>query len=132
MQFVPSEQDAQNDYGRYCQDGIDAIDAILAYIAEMTFPAYERDRKTRSAVEREILIIAEVIRRMPEFESAFGIAHRLRGFANRLRHEYDSIDDLATWDAVAGPRIHELRKALQEFSAIKFGTRRAGDDAAPN
>jgi uncharacterized protein with HEPN domain len=111
-----SSEDRNENYRAYCQDGIDAIDSIVSYFSGMTFAEFERDRKTRDAVERNILIIAEVIRRMPEFEVQFDSAHRIRGFANRLRHEYDGVDNLVTWGAITGPRLSELRAAFESFA----------------
>jgi uncharacterized protein with HEPN domain len=104
-------------YSQYCQDALDAIDAIASFTTGLTFVDYDNDRKTRSAVERELLVLGEAIRRMPEFEAQFEAPRRIRAFTNKIRHEYDAIDNLVTWDAATGSRMKAVRAALVQFAA---------------
>jgi len=82
----------------------------------MDFETYRADLKTVSAVERQLFIIAEVMARIPEFASTHESAYKIRGLANRLRHEYDAIDPRIIWDSITGPSLAELRAAFVAFS----------------
>jgi uncharacterized protein with HEPN domain len=97
------------------EDAIEAIDAIRSYIDGMMASDFDSDRKTASAVERELLLVAEVLARMPEFEEVYSDTHKVRGLGNRLRHDYERIDPRIIWDAISGPPLKELRDALAAF-----------------
>lgn len=99
----------------YCDHAIDAIDSILQYVDGMDHTAFENDRKTVSAVERELFIIAEVIARLGDFEESYARGYQVRGFANRLRHEYDRVDKDVLWDVVTGGDLSELRSAFDAY-----------------
>ncbi len=58
---MPSKNPAQR-----LRDVIDNIDAILAFVAGMTFDDFVRDRKTIYAVTRALEIISEASRRLPD------------------------------------------------------------------
>ncbi len=117
---MPSKPSPGERKRNYCDDAIEAIDAILQYVHGMDFGAYERDRKTISAVEREILTIAEVIVRLKDFETAYEGAYQIRGLANRLRHEYQRIDDKVIWDIITGRRLPDLKATFETYrSSIK-------------
>ncbi len=113
---MPSKPPRRERLRFYCEDAIDAIDAIQSYVDGITAADFETDRKTASAVERELLLIAEVVARMPEFEEAYADAHKVRGLGNRLRHDYERIDHHVIWEAISGPPLAELRAALVAFS----------------
>jgi len=114
---VPSKPPRRERVQYWCEDAIEAIDAIRSHIGGMTSADFETDRKTVSAVERELLLIAEVVARMPEFEEAYADAHKIRGLGNRLRHDYERLDQRVIWDAIAGRPLAELRDALVAFTS---------------
>ena len=69
----------------------------------MDFEAYKEDRKTKSAVERELQIISEAAIRLGEegVRRAPGPDWKsLRGMGNILRHSYHRVDDRIIWDTV--------------------------------
>lgn len=99
---------------------------IDRFIAGMAQEDFVTDRKTRSAVERELLIISEAYVRISEYEERAGIDerrriehafpevpwHRIRGIGNLLRHAYQ-VDADSIWETVAKSRdIAELVSAL--------------------
>jgi uncharacterized protein with HEPN domain len=111
------------------RDMIEAIDAIAGYIAGMDREAFMNDRKTISAVERELLTISEACARISELEEALGYTearrlesrfpdilwHQIRGIGNILRHEYGRVDHATVWATIAtSGELAELRKALEQ------------------
>jgi|HubBroStandDraft_1064217.scaffolds.fasta_scaffold311927_2 uncharacterized protein with HEPN domain len=116
MPSVHSKPSREERVRNWCDDAIKAIDNITSFVEGMDFETYRVDLKTMSAVERQLFIIAEVIARMPEFASTHESAYKIRGLANRLRHEYDAIDPHFIWEAISGPPLVALRAALIAFS----------------
>jgi uncharacterized protein with HEPN domain len=115
MQYVHFKPSRKERIRGWCDDAIRAIDAIASFIAGTNFEAYATDLKTTSAVERQLLVVAEVLARMPEFDEAYAQAHKIRGLGNRLRHDYERVDHRVIWDAVSGPALAELRAELVAF-----------------
>lgn len=112
---MPSKPPRRDRVRDWCDDAVEALDRIQSYIEGMTADEFEADQKTVSAVERELLIVAEVLARMPEFDEVYADAHKVRGLGNRLRHDYERLDHRVIWDAVSTQPIVELRAALVEF-----------------
>ncbi len=62
----------------------------------MDFTGFEEDRKTYDAVERCLQRITEAVIRLGDQAEALIPEvpwQRIRGFGNRLRHEYDGIEE---------------------------------------
>jgi len=107
-------------------DVLSSIDAIDEFLAGYDFDAYVRDRKTQSAVERQLLIISEGMTRLTEleqdlpeerrFESRFPHVdvYQIRGMGNRVRHEYRYVNASIIWDTAKGRDLKDLRAALLE------------------
>ena len=49
---------------RHLRDILESIDQINEFIRDMDFPAYQRDEKTRAAVERKMHILTEAVIRL--------------------------------------------------------------------
>ena len=82
---------------------VNAIDHIGDFLGDMDFDAYEADLKTKSAVERQLQIVTEAAFRLGADAETLcpGVEWpEARGFGNRLRHEYDRIEDRKVWDTV--------------------------------
>jgi len=81
-------------------DILEAGEKILAYTAGMTFDEFALDNKTSDAVIRNFEIIGEAANRLPE---EFRVQHsqidwhRIRGFRNRIVHDYFGIDYEIVW-----------------------------------
>lgn len=41
--------------------------------------------------------------------------HEIRGFGNRLRHEYGRIESDSIWKTIAGSDLPQLRAAMEAF-----------------
>lgn len=87
-------------YADYVSDILTAIGYIEADIEGFSLERLRADRKTRQAVERNMEIISEASRRLPESYKAqetFIPWRRVADFGNVLRHEYDRIDLDELW-----------------------------------
>ena len=82
-------------------DMLDSCNKILQYTEGMTFEDFTKDSKTIDAVIRNFEIIGEAANRLPEeFKDQHSSIdwHRIRGFRNRIVHDYMGIDYGIVWD----------------------------------
>ena len=85
------------------EDILDAIDNIEHYVAGLDFDAFDADRKTVDAVERNLEIIGEatanlpdeVLDRWPEVPWRY-----MKGVRNLLAHEYFGVDVGIIWQTI--------------------------------
>jgi len=85
------------------RDILESIDQIDGFIQDMDFDAYQRDEKTRAAVERKMQILTEaVIRLEMECPEAYPEIDwkGYRGMGNFLRHSYHRVSDEIVWNTV--------------------------------
>jgi uncharacterized protein with HEPN domain len=83
------------------EDIIDSGNKILEYTKDLTFDEFLMDNKTADAVVRNFEIIGEAANRLPEdFKDAHPEIdwHRIRGFRNRIVHDYFGIDYSIVWE----------------------------------
>jgi uncharacterized protein with HEPN domain len=101
---------------KYYDDIIFAISLIEEFIGETNlFAEYKVDRKTKSAVERQLAIIGEAIKKIKEIDPAELINYHssIIGFRNILVHSYDSVDDEIVW-AIIKKHLRPLRDEVSE------------------
>lgn len=82
------------------EDIIEAGQKILVYTEGLSFEDFTNDSKTVDAVVRNFEIIGEAVSRIPEDfkEQHLDIDwYRIRGFRNRIVHEYFGIDYSIVW-----------------------------------
>jgi len=80
-----------------------SIDEILEFIGEKKdFFHYQKDLKTKKAVERNIEIIGEAVNRILKEDESFPIenARNIIGTRNRIIHSYDNISDEIIWTTI--------------------------------
>jgi len=123
---VPSEPWLAPSREQRAVDALDAISAIAEFIAATDKNAFTNDRKTRSAVERELLTISEACTKIRELEIDSNLPQserlearfpkipwqQIRGLGSVLRHEYGRVDAEIIWNTIAGSDLAELRNAL--------------------
>ncbi len=89
------------DKGRkYLSDILMAIELIEEFTADVKdFNVYEEDRKTQSAVERQLAIVGEALNHFRRIEPEISIEHdkQIISFRNRLVHAYDNLDNSIIW-----------------------------------
>ncbi len=94
---------APRDYKVYLADILDAIASIETYTAGFTLEAFRADPKTQDAVVRNLEIIGEAAKRIPDYvreahpDIAWRPAAAMRDF---LIHEYPEVDVEAVWDTI--------------------------------
>ncbi|RUA37874.1 MAG: hypothetical protein DSY77_00580 [Bacteroidetes bacterium] len=85
------------------EDMLQSAYKIKKYTKDQNFQSFENDDKTIDAVVRNFEIIGEASNRIdpdfklnnPEIEW-----NRLRGFRNRIVHEYFGVDNEIVWDII--------------------------------
>ena len=100
------------------EDIIESGRKILSYTNGMTFEDFVNDGKTVDAVIRNFEIIGEAANRLPEeFKDQHPAIdwHRIRGFRNRIVHDYVGIDYSIVWQIKSSflPDVLEKLRALQ-------------------
>lgn len=96
---------APRDYKVYLADILQAIASIERYTAGETLERFKADTKTQDAVVRNLEVIGEAVKRIPENvreahpDLAWHPAAAMRDF---LIHEYPEVDAEAVWNTVTG------------------------------
>jgi len=84
-------------------DMLECIGKINGYLEGLTFEQFLEDNKTIDAVIRNFEIIGEAANRLPE-ESKNRFSdidwQRIRGFRNRIVHDYMGIDFQIVWTVI--------------------------------
>ena len=83
------------------EDVIESANKILDYTKSLSFEEFIKDGKTVNAVIRNFEIIDEAANRLPEdFKDKHSNIdwHRIRGFRNRIVHDYFGIDYSIVWE----------------------------------
>jgi uncharacterized protein with HEPN domain len=98
-------------------DICESIEKIKAYTFELTYQQFIEDSKTIDAVVRNFEIIGEAANRLPEeIKDKFPEINwfRLRGFRNRIVHDYMGIDYEIVWTIIK----NDLEKLLTDIKEI--------------
>lgn len=104
------------------EDILEAIAKIQRYTAEMDFGTFETDEKTVDAVVRNLGIIGEAARCVPErVQDRYpGIPwEKMRGIRNVVIHEYFGVDLPVLWQTITDdlpPLVPLLNEILTETS----------------
>jgi uncharacterized protein with HEPN domain len=101
------------------QDIIESGNKILLYTSNMSFEEFVNDSKTVDAVIRNFEIIGEAANRLPEdFKDAHPEIdwYRIRGFRNRIVHDYVGIDYSIVWQ-IKITFLPEMIAVLQKLSS---------------
>lgn len=96
----------------------------------MDLQSFEKDDRTRDAVERCLERISEAAAKLGDLAAVIMPRQpwqKIRAFGNRLRHEYDYIREDRIWDIVAND-LTPLRLACED--ALKR-LRESGDLTVP-
>ena len=96
-----------------------SIGLIEDFTKDLTsFTEYQRDLKTKGAVERHLGIIGEAVNKFLRESKTNELreAAQIISLRNRLIHAYDNIDDSIIWSIVTrhlGPLKNEIAKKLE-------------------
>lgn len=109
---------------KYLYDIQISINDIESFIADIhNFESFSNDRKTYSAVERQLIIIGEAIHKFRNLEPEFQINNieKIYGLRNRLVHAYDSIDE-ATLYSIVKIHVPKLKEEIDKLISDSSGT----------
>jgi uncharacterized protein with HEPN domain len=98
-------------------DMLEATKKIRSYTSGFNFETFVEDDRTIDAVIRNFEIIGEAANRVhPDFQAANPTIewHKLRGFRNRLIHDYFGVDYEIVWQIIDT----ELSKLIEELEEI--------------
>lgn len=107
----------QRDFTDYLQDILDAINNIEEFVDDMSFEQFVKDKKTLHAVVRNIEIIGEASKNIPDSVKA---KHKelpwkkMTGMRDKLIHGYFGVDVETLWKAVK-ENIPPLKKSVQKM-----------------
>jgi uncharacterized protein with HEPN domain len=102
---------------KYLSDILMAISLIESFTADITdFEQYERDRKTQSAVERQLSVVGEALNQFRKLEPTVNIKHdkQIVALRNRIIHAYDGIDNSIVW-AILKRHISGLKNEIEQL-----------------
>lgn len=106
-------------YEPYLRDVLDRIARIKRHIAGYDYESFCADEKTSDAVIRNIEVIGEAIRHVPEDLRQVYPAipwKSIAGMRDKLIHDYLGVDLEYVWN-VASLRIDELESDISEILA---------------
>ena len=107
-----------NKINTWLYDILNSIDEIESFFEgkTMNFLEYQKDVKTKRAVERNIEIIGEAVNRILKEKPDFKIenSRNIVGTRNRIIHSYDNIADDMIWSIL----INSLPKLKVEIKTI--------------
>lgn len=107
---------SRRDHLLLLEDMLESCHKIKEYVSALDFDNFLNDSKTKDAVIRNFEIIGEAANRI---EDEFKNSHpeipwnRLRGFRNRVIHEYFGVDYEIVW-AIITEDLDELTYQLKE------------------
>ncbi|MCC5919014.1 MAG: DUF86 domain-containing protein [Cryomorphaceae bacterium] len=108
-----------NKVNAWLEDILRSIDEIFEFLPETRdFFEFQKDLKTKKAVERNIEIIGEAVNRLTNYKNAeieIQNARQIIGTRNRIAHEYDNISDEVIWTII----VRELPKLKEEITKIR-------------
>ena len=103
---------------KFLSDILQAVELIESFVIDIKdFDNYLTDKKTQSAVERQLGIIGEALNKFEKLfpESQISNARKIVGFRNRLIHTYDSVDPSMVWAILKnhpGPLKDEVKSKI--------------------
>jgi uncharacterized protein with HEPN domain len=99
------------------QDIEESINKIKSYTSGMSFEMFQNDDKTIDAVIRNFEVIGEAANRIPdEIKDRFNKVnwHRIRGFRNRIVHDYMGVDLEIIWEIIE-KNLDDLKEQIEEI-----------------
>jgi uncharacterized protein with HEPN domain len=100
-------------------DMLEAVNRILEYTHGIDFDQFTIDSKTKDAVIRNFEILGEAANRIPndyQIQNPHIPWKQLRGYRNRLIHEYFGVDYHIVWEIIQtnlSELQYQLERALQ-------------------
>jgi len=106
-----------NEIRTWLKDIEQAISEINSFIPNLKlFAEFQRDLKTKRAVERNIEIIGEAMTRILKMVPDIQISHtrKIVDTRNRIIHGYDSVSEEILWGIIIN-NLPDLEKEIKEL-----------------
>ena len=103
---------------KYLSDILMAVELIEEFTVGINeYSLYDADRKTQSAVERQLAIIGEALNQFRKLEPQIKIENdkQIVAFRNRLVHAYDSLDNSIVW-AILNRHLNPLKVEVRKLA----------------
>lgn len=104
-------------YDLYLQDVVTAADRVASYIEGVTRDEFETDQMRLDAVIRNLQIIGEAIKKIPDsIQKRYPNIpwQEIAGLRNRVTHVYFDVDINIIWDVVHS-ELPVLKTQIQEI-----------------
>lgn len=104
---------------KFLSDISNSIELIEAFTKDLkSFAEYQKDLKTKGAVERHLGIIGEAVNKFLKESTTNDLknASQIISLRNRLIHSYDNVDDSIIWSIVTRhlrPLKDEINKKIE-------------------
>ena len=104
---------------KFLSDISNSIELIETFTRDLqSFSEYQKDLKTKGAVERHLAIIGEVVNKFLKESTTNDLknASQIISLRNRLIHSYDNVDDSIIWSIVTRhlrPLRDEINKKFE-------------------
>ena len=102
----------------YLEDILEAIQKIGRYTVGISFEVFSRDEKTIDAVVRNLEVIGEAVKQLPEQirgQSPKTDWKKIAGLRDLLIHAYFGVDVEIIWDIICN-KIDELQTVVKEMA----------------
>jgi uncharacterized protein with HEPN domain len=106
-----------NEIRTWLKDIEQAIAEINLFIPDVkNFKEFQKDLKTRRAVERNVEIIGEAMSRILKVHPTIKISHtrKIVDTRNRIIHEYDSVSEEILWGIII-KNLPDLEREVKGF-----------------
>ncbi len=104
-------------YNLYLQDIVEAADRVASYVESMTRSEFETDQMRIDAVIRNLGIIGEAVKKIPDSirEKYPSVPwHNIAGLRNRVIHVYFNVNMDVVWDALQ-TKLPPLKTQIQRI-----------------
>jgi uncharacterized protein with HEPN domain len=107
---------SSRDWRLYADDIIEACGKVRRYISGMTYEAFAADELTRDAVIRNLEVIGEAAKSLPDDVIAKAPEvewRKVRGMRDIITHGYFGLDMKVVWDT-AKTKLDDLETAVRK------------------